>query len=61
LEINWRKLWLYIFLNHILECEKIRKNCCRERFHQLKEANLEYSAAMEEMNQELGNSIIEKR
>lgn len=25
----------------------------RERFHQLKEANLEYSAAMEEMNQEL--------
>jgi hypothetical protein len=26
----------------------------RERFQQLKEANLEYSHAMEEMNQELG-------
>ncbi len=36
------------------------KNCCRERFHQLKEANLEYSAAMEEMNQELGNSSWEQ-
>jgi hypothetical protein len=48
-------------INLFLKCYKIMKNCCRERFHQLKEANLEYSAAMEEMNQELGNSIIEKR
>ncbi len=30
----------------------------RERFHQLKEANLAYGAAMEEMNQQLGKTTL---
>ena len=38
--------------DYLLQCM-----LCRERFHQLKEANLEYSHAMEEMNQELGRTL----